>query len=76
MRAGEWALYVRKGLIAVAGALSQLGLALTPTSDGSTSVTAAEWVAIALAGLTAAGVVAFGNGPKPTAVDADGRHEA
>lgn len=78
----EWALYLRKGLIAIAGGLGQLALALTPISHGGETVTAAEWVQVALAALAAVGVVALGNGPRPGGeatggADAyQGKHEA
>ncbi len=65
MRIAEWIAYLRKGLVAATGALGQLALALAPMSDAGEAVTAAEWVQVALAGLTVAGVVAFGNGPRP-----------
>lgn len=62
----EYAGYLRKGLVAVAGALAALGVALTEISPGGASVTSSEWVAVAVAALTALGViVAPANGPKP-----------
>jgi len=67
VRTIEWALYLRKGLIALGGALAQLLLALADASAEGATVTPAEWVAVALAGLTAAGVTAFGNGVRPKA---------
>ena len=51
MSAAEWAAYARKGLVALVGALSQVGVALAGASDGGSSVTAQEWVAVALAAL-------------------------
>lgn len=79
----EWAAYLRKGLIAVAGGLSQLGVALAPASDGGASITPMEWVQVAMAALTAAGVLIVGNAGRPSTVtvvppleDAQGRHEA
>lgn len=82
MKLGEWIYFLRKGLIAVAAALGQLGLALSDISHGGSAITAAEWVQIALAGLGALGVVAVSNGPRPgstsTVPDDDyaGKHEA
>ena len=61
----EHVAYVRKGLIAAAGALAALGLALTEASPGGEAVTSAEWVGVATAALTALGVVVVKNGPKP-----------
>ena len=52
---------IRKALIALAGALAVLAVALTGASDGGTSVTAAEWVQVALAALAAVGVYATPN---------------
>lgn len=71
----DWALYVRKGLIAVGGGLAQLALALAPASDAGAAVTPAEWVQVGLAALTALGVVAFSNGPRPGG-DGGGDHVA
>jgi hypothetical protein len=57
--------YVRKGLIAVAGALAALALALTEVSPAGEAITSAEWVGVATAALSALGVVVVPNGPKP-----------
>lgn len=82
MKLGEWIYFLRKGLIAIAAGLGQLGLALSDISHGGSAITGAEWVQIALAGLGALGVVAVSNGPRPgssTEPDDDGytgKHEA
>lgn len=56
--------WIRKGLIAIAGAIAVLTFAL---SDGH--VTGQEWLQAASAALAAVGVVVVPNGPKP---DGDG----
>lgn len=61
----EHVAYVKKGLVAAAGALGVLAVALTEASDGGVAVTATEWIGVALAALAAAGVVVSTNGPKP-----------
>lgn len=60
-----YAAWLRKGAIAVGGALGALAVALTDISPAGSAVTPAEWVQVALAALVAAGVVATKNGPKP-----------
>lgn len=68
----QWIAYARKALIAATAAVTQVGIALAPASDAGSSITAAEWVQIAVAGLAALGVYAAANGERP----ADGEHEA
>lgn len=63
--ATQWVAYVRKGLVAVGGGLAIAATALTPYSDGGTTVTAAEWTLIALGALSAVGVYVVPNGPRP-----------
>jgi hypothetical protein len=66
----DWVRYLKKGLIAATAALGVLADALTPASAGGTAVTTAEWVAIALAGVGAVGVLAAKNGDHPDEVAA------
>ena len=56
-----WIPYARKALVAAGGALAQLGYAVTEASDGGTSVTVAEWIAVAVAAVTAVGVYGVAN---------------
>lgn len=47
---------INKCLLAVAGALGQLQLALADSSLGGSAITGHEWIGVSLAGLTAIGV--------------------
>lgn len=61
----QWLAYVRKALVAGAAAAAVAGTAVLPGSDGGSSITLAEWLAVATAAAGALGVYIVPNGPRP-----------
>lgn len=62
----QWLAYVRKALIAAAAGVAVAGTAVLDGSDGGSSVTGSEWLAIAAAAAGALGVyLSPPTGPRP-----------